>query len=162
MLPGLLAPQMGPDHHGPRDRLQEFDQDLHDLKLLFSGVKTEHLVPHSWFIPRGTLYPDGMLVAVGWCIELVLEGRQGARSSGPKNVVRSFTHSLDEVTLPHRRQHLANEQQRNGAAVARLESIPLLSSLPGPDREYIYIYYIHPELRIGNCPSWMGKGAGPL
>ena len=28
--------------------------------------------------------------------------------------------------------------------------------------EYIYIYYIVPELRIGNYPSGTGKGAGPL
>ena len=27
---------------------------------------------------------------------------------------------------------------------------------------HIYIYYIHPELRIGNCHSGAGKGAGPL
>ena len=27
---------------------------------------------------------------------------------------------------------------------------------------YIYIYYIHPELRIGDCPFGSGKGAGPL
>ena len=25
-----------------------------------------------------------------------------------------------------------------------------------------YIYYIHPELRIGDCRSGTGKGAGPL
>ena len=27
---------------------------------------------------------------------------------------------------------------------------------------YIYVYYIHPELRIGNYRSGMGKGVGPL
>ena len=27
---------------------------------------------------------------------------------------------------------------------------------------YIYIYYIFPELRIGDCRSGTGKGAGPL
>ena len=27
---------------------------------------------------------------------------------------------------------------------------------------YIYIYYIHPELRIRDYPSGSGKGAGPL
>jgi hypothetical protein len=27
---------------------------------------------------------------------------------------------------------------------------------------YVYIYYIHPELGIGNCPFRLGKGAGPL
>jgi len=26
----------------------------------------------------------------------------------------------------------------------------------------IYIYYMHPELRIGNCRFGSGKGAGPL
>ena len=29
-------------------------------------------------------------------------------------------------------------------------------------RSFIYIYYIHPELRIGNCRFRSGKGAGPL
>ena len=27
---------------------------------------------------------------------------------------------------------------------------------------YIYIYYIHPELRMSNRPSGTGKGEGPL
>lgn len=30
------------------------------------------------------------------------------------------------------------------------------------DTKNIYIYYIHPELRIGDCRSRTGKGAGPL
>ena len=36
---------------------------------------------------------------------------------------------------------------------------------PGKDSIYrkdIYIYYIHPELRIGNCCFCSGKGARPL
>lgn len=29
-------------------------------------------------------------------------------------------------------------------------------------RSYIYMYYKHPELKIGNCRFHLGKGAGPL
>ena len=34
----------------------------------------------------------------------------------------------------------------------------------GPSQQdgKIYIFYIHPELRIANCRSGTGKGAGPL
>ena len=80
--------------------------------------------------------------------------------SGPHNSSRTIWKRSSEVSVKER-EAKKRKKATNLHRIIKTDPLDLVRDNREME-EYIYIYYIHPELRIGNCLSGTKKGVGPL